>query len=141
MRKDFIIDEYQLTEAWLAGADAVLLIADILDLATLTRFYRKVKNIGMDALVEIHDEKHAFKLGAFEPDIVGINCRNLNTMTTDLFHFEKMRSHLPENAVYIAESGISSKKDIEFISGLGYHAALIGTSIMQDPNHLKSFFN
>lgn len=138
LRKDFIIDEYQLTESWMAGADAVLLIADILDLATLTHFYRKAKDIGLDALVELHDEKHAFKLTTFEPDIIGINCRNLNTMKTDLSHFEKMRSHLPENAVYIAESGISSKKDIEFVSGLGYNAALIGTSIMQDPDHLKA---
>lgn len=138
LRKDFIIDDYQLTEAWKAGADAVLLIADILDLATLTNFYHKALDLGLEVLVEVHSEKHAFKLNSFEPEIVGVNCRNLNTMTTDLNWFEKMRSYLPEKAVYVAESGISSKADIDFVSGLGYHAALIGSSIMLDPKLLKS---
>ena len=93
----------------------------------------------MDAVFErsqIHDEKHAYKLKAFEPEIVGVNSRNLNTMKIDLFRFQKLISHLPKNAIYIAESGISSKKDIQFVSELGYQGALIGTSIMEDINLL-----
>ena len=137
LRKDFIIDDYQLTEAWKAGADAVLLIADILDLATLTNFYHKAKDIGLEVLVEVHSVKHAFKLNSFKPEMVGVNCRDLNTMTTNLNWFEKMRSLLPSNTICVAESGISTKADINFVSSLGYNAALIGSSIMQDSSLLN----
>jgi len=93
---------------------------------------------GLEFLVEYHAEKHAEFIFALNPEIVGINCRNLKTMTTDLSYFEKMISFLPSSSIKVAESGIHTSNDLNYVSGLGYDAALIGTSLMKTGNPGKA---
>ena len=93
---------------------------------------------GLEFLVEYHAEKHAEFIFVLNPKIVGINCRNLKTMTTNISYFEKMISSLPSNSVKVAESGIYTSDDLKYVSELGYDAALIGTSLMKTGNPGKA---
>jgi indole-3-glycerol phosphate synthase len=93
---------------------------------------------GLEFLVEYHDEEHAEYIFVLNPEIVGINCRNLKTMTTDISYFERMISSLPSNSIKVAESGISTSADLKYVSDLGYDAVLIGTSFMKTRNPGKA---
>ncbi|MBT3215816.1 MAG: indole-3-glycerol-phosphate synthase [Candidatus Marinimicrobia bacterium] len=138
IRKDFIIDTKQILETVHYQADAFLLIADALDQDTLQQLIKNGKTSGLEILVEYHDEEHAEYIFVLNPEIVGINCRNLKTMTTDISYFGKMISSLPSNSVKVAESGIYTSGDLKTISDLGYDAALVGTSLMKTGNPGKS---
>jgi len=131
IRKDFIIDTKQILETVHHQADAFLLIADALDQDTLQQLMKNGKTSGLEILVEYHDEEHAEFIFVLNPEIVGINCRNLKTMTTDISYFERMISSLPSNSVKVAESGIYTSDDLKTVSDLGYDAALVGTSLMR----------
>ncbi|MDD5195081.1 MAG: indole-3-glycerol phosphate synthase TrpC [Candidatus Omnitrophica bacterium] len=134
LRKDFIVDEIQIIESRAAGADAVLLIAGILSEEKLKRLYFSSKEYGMDALVEVHNEKElarALKLGA---NTIGINNRNLNTLVVDLAVTKKLIPFLPDDVIKISESGINSLKDVLWLKGLGVDAMLIGTTFMKAQN-------
>ena len=138
IRKDFIIDQKQISETIHYNGDAFLLIADALDQDSLQQLMNIGEMAGLEFLVEYHAEKHAEFIFALNPEIVGINCRNLKTMSTDITYFEKMISSLPSNSVKVAESGIQTSDDLEYVSDLGYDAALIGTSLMKTGNPEKA---
>ena len=138
IRKDFIIDQKQISETIHYNGDAFLLIADALDQDSLQQLMNIGKMAGLEFLVEYHAEKHAEFIFALNPEIVGINCRNLKTMATDITYFKKMISSLPSNSVKVAESGIQTSDDLEYVSDLGYDAALIGTSLMKTGNPEKA---
>ena len=138
IRKDFIIDQKQISETIHYNGDAFLLIADALDQDSLQQLMNIGEMAGLEFLVEYHAEKHAEYVFALNPEIVGINCRNLKTMATDITYFEKMISSLPSNSVKVAESGIHTFDDLEYVSDLGYDAALIGTSLMKTGNPEKA---
>ena len=138
IRKDFIIDEKQISETVHYNGDAILLIADALDQDALQQLMNVGKKAGLEFLVEYHAEKHAEFIFVLNPKIVGINCRNLKTMTTNISYFEKMISSLPSNSVKVAESGIYTSDDLKYVSELGYNAALIGTSLMKTGNPGKA---
>jgi indole-3-glycerol phosphate synthase len=138
IRKDFIIDQKQISETIHYNGDAFLLIADALDQDSLQQLMNIGKTAGLEFLVEYHAEKHAEFIFVLNPEIVGINCRNLKTMATDITYFEKMISSLPSNTVKVAESGIHTSDDLKYVSDLGYDAALIGTSLMRTGNPGKA---
>lgn len=139
LMKDFFIDPYQFHQARAAGADAVLLIAALLG-ARLGAMLREAEDLGLTALVEVHDEKEknaALRCGA---RLIGVNSRNLRTLKTDLGVARSLApkaSERTDGRVWIAESGISSRRDIDGLAAEGYKAFLVGTSLMResDPGH------
>jgi len=131
LRKDFIISEYQIWESFQAGADAILLIADAIDDVLLTDLYHLATELGMCVLIETHSPDNLEAITKLNPEIVGINCRNLQTMSINIEWFEEVFSQLPKKCIKVAESGINSSDDLSNISQLGYDAALVGTSLMK----------
>ena len=130
LRKDFIIDEYQIYESRYHGADAVLLIVSVLDGARLKTFIKIAKGLGMDCLVEVHDESELDAAISCGADIIGINNRDMKTMTTDLGTTLRLSKHVPSGVVVVSESGISTKDDLVFLQGANVDAVLVGTAIM-----------
>jgi indole-3-glycerol phosphate synthase len=136
LRKDFIIDELQIYEARLIGADCVLLIAAILDLRQLASFHRLARDLGMDALVEVHSREELEMVLEFgEASLIGVNNRNLRTFETDLRMTEQLIGLMPPGTVAVSESAIASREDIDFVRQAGASAVLIGEHFMrqQDP--------
>ncbi len=134
LRKDFIIDEIQLMESLLYGADAVLLIARILSERKLKALLRVCQKLGLSAVTEIHDRKDLEKALHCGADIIGINNRNLETFEVDLGTTVKLAKCVPEGRVIISESGITNAGDILSLRKSGIHAVLVGTSIMKSSN-------
>ena len=131
LRKDFIVDEYQIYESIYRGADAILLIANILTEEELTSFYKLAKERGLDVLMEVHNEEDidkALKTGA---SIIGINNRDLNTFNVDLSVTQRLIRLIPENQVMVSESGIKTYEDVMFLKSLGINAVLIGEAFME----------
>jgi indole-3-glycerol phosphate synthase len=135
LRKDFIFDSYQIYESRCFGADAILLIADLLTQDEITEFVSIAKELGMDALVEVHNEKELKKVLKLKSvNIIGINNRNLHTLETDFKTTEKLYPLIPKDKVVVVESGIKSYQDVLFLKILGVNALLIGTAFMQSDN-------
>ena len=134
LRKDFIISEYQIWESFQAGADAILLIADAIDQSLLTDLYYLTTELGMHVLLETHSLDNLYTIINLNPEIVGINCRNLQTMQVNLNWFESVLNELSADCVKVAESGIKTQDDLNYISQLGYDAALVGTNLMKTGN-------
>lgn len=133
LRKDFIVDEFQLVQSYFAGADAVLLIVSLLKDKT-KKFVEKIHQLGMEALLELHSEKEikfALDSGA---KLIGINNRDLKTLEVDLATSEKLIPKIPGARIIVAESGITNKKDLVRVMKAGANAALIGTSLMRSDN-------
>jgi indole-3-glycerol phosphate synthase len=135
LRKDFIVDEYQVYEARLLLADAVLLIADVLSEGELRALLMVTRELGMEALVETHDEaaiEKALFAGAL---VVGINNRDLATMQVTLENTERLASRVPLEKVLVSESGIKTVEDVERVARAGVDAVLVGTTLMraEDP--------
>ncbi|MEW6034358.1 MAG: indole-3-glycerol phosphate synthase TrpC [Chloroflexota bacterium] len=128
--KDFIVDPYQVFEARLHGADAVLLIAAILSDGALRTLRELARGLGMQALVEVHDERDMEKALASGARVVGINNRNLSDFTVDLNTTLRLRPLLPPSVVVVSESGISSRSDIVMLERAGVHAVLVGESLV-----------
>ena len=131
LRKDFLIDDYQVVEARSTGADAILLIAEILDDKTLTRFLNLAKCWKMAALVEFHDAANLKRVLASGADLIGINNRDLNTFQTDLEHTLRLRDQIPADIVLVAESGIRTRADVKRLEAAGVSAILVGESLMR----------
>lgn len=134
LRKDFLLEEYQVVEGAAAGADAVLLIAAVLNLELLTRLIRFSGELGMSALVETHTERElgeALEAGA---QIVGINNRNLDTFQVDLAATQRLIQRAPKDRTVVSESGIRFRADVQFVERLGAHAVLIGEELMSAPD-------
>jgi len=131
LRKDFIIDPYQIYEAKVLGAKAVLLICALLDAETLAEYIKTSSELGLSSLVEIHDEAEAEQAVQAGARIIGINNRDLKTFMVDLAVTARLRSLIPAGILTVAESGIKSVDDVRAISGLGVDAALVGESLMR----------
>ena len=129
--KDFIIDPFQIYEARAAGADAILLIAAILDSYELKDFISICRIMGIVPFVEITNESDAEDALNNDLDIIGINCRNLKTFELDRSVFKKLSANIPESILIVAESGIYGKEDLSYINELGIYAALIGSLFMK----------
>jgi indole-3-glycerol phosphate synthase len=134
LRKDFLIDDYQVVEARLAGADAVLLIAEILDDAMLVRLQERARQLGMAALVEFHDPVNLPRVLAVGADLVGINNRDLKSFVTDIDHTLRLRDQIPPEIVLLSESGIRNRNDVARLEAAGVSAILVGESLMRAPD-------
>jgi len=131
LRKDFIIDEYQIYESLVNGADAILLIAQILRNEELSHFYKLSKDLGMDVLVEVHNEEDVEKALKTGASIIGINNRDLNTLKVDIAVTQRLVRLIPESKVKVSESGIKTYEDVMFLKSLGINAVLIGEAFME----------
>jgi len=138
LRKDFIIDEWQIAEARLAGADCILLIAAILSDWEIRCFKAAAKRFGMDALVEVHDAEETRRAVANGCDFVGINNRNLKTFEVDLATTEKVRPLLGDDVVVVGESGVFTNADAKRLRNAGVDALLVGESLMRSENPIAS---
>ena len=134
LRKDFVIDEYQIVEARVAGADAVLLIAEILDDAAMAALLKRARGLGMAALVEFHDPSNLDRVLAAGADMVGVNNRDLHTFTTDLERTLRVRARVPDDVLLVSESGIHSRAQVERLQAEGVAAILVGESLMRQPD-------
>ncbi len=131
LRKDFLIDEYQVVEARAAGADAILLIAEILDDALLCRLLQHARDLNMSALVEFHDEANLDRVLDSGADLIGINNRDLKHFHTDLEHTLRLRDRIPAGVIVVSESGIRTRSDVERLEAAGISAILVGESLMR----------
>ena len=134
LRKDFTVDEYQIYEAKTLGAGVVLLICALLDTETIRSYIEICDRLGLSALVEVHDEAEmdsAIKAGA---RVIGVNNRNLKDFTVDISNSTRLRSLAPENALFVAESGIKTAKDIQVLKDAGVNGVLIGETLMRSPD-------
>jgi len=134
LRKEFIIERYQVIEARAHGADAVLLIAECLDDCRLRSLYRDILDLGMTPLVELHDPEHLPRVLDLGATLVGINNRNLKTMTTDLDTVLRLRDRVPDDVLLVAESGIKTRADVERLAAAGIAAMLVGESLLKEPD-------
>ncbi len=134
LRKDFTVDEYQIYEAKLLGADAILLISTLLNTQTLQKYLTICKELGLSALVEAHTKEEiesALEAGA---KIIGVNNRNLKTFEVDINNSVRLREYVPKEILFIAESGIRDFHDIQSLKQAGVNAVLIGETLMRSPN-------
>jgi indole-3-glycerol phosphate synthase len=134
LRKDFLIDRYQVLEARAAGADCILLIAECLDNCRLRELYFFAAELGMDALIEIYDADNLDRVLDLEPAIVGINNRNLRTFATDLAHTLDLAPRVAQRGLLVSESGIRTRADVARLQAAGVRALLVGETLMRAPD-------
>jgi len=132
LRKDFIIDPYQIYEARAAGADAVLLIAACLELSQLREFTAVAHELHLDVLLEVHDESEMEKALQTECSLIGVNNRNLRTFAIDLETTSRLACMMPANCMLVTESGINNRADIKRLKDNGAGAFLVGESLMRE---------
>ena len=130
LRKDFVVDPYQVYEARACGADCVLLIAALLEDGSLGLLQELSGRLGMQCLVEAHDEHEARRAVDIGAPIIGINNRNLKTLDVDLATTERLRSCVPPDRIVVSESGIRGRADVERLARCGIHAVLVGEALM-----------
>lgn len=131
LRKDFIINEYQIYESIINGADAILLIAAILERGQAEEYFHLSKELGIDVLFEVHDEEDLEKAILINADIIGINNRNLKTLNIDLSTTLRLKKDIPKDKIVVSESGIRDRRDVITLQNAGIDAMLIGTSLME----------
>jgi len=134
LRKDFILDSYQLYEARAAGADAVLLIAECLDDCNLRKLFREAVDLGLTPLVELYEPENLQRVFDAGATLIGINNRDLRTFKTDLDHTLRMRERIPDDCVLVSESGIRTRADVERLQAAGVDAILVGETLMASPD-------
>ena len=132
LRKDFMVDEYQIYEAKLMGADCILLIASILSDAQITAFVTLAEELELDYLIEVHDEVELSRVEHFKDAMIGVNNRDLKTFTVDLDNSVRLKHKFEHSNIFIAESGIKNQDDIDYLKSHQIHAFLIGESLMRD---------
>jgi indole-3-glycerol phosphate synthase len=131
LRKDFLIDRYQIVEARCAGADAVLLIAECLDDRMLGELLTEAKRLGMTALVEFYEPENLSRVIDAGATLIGVNNRDLRTFEVDVAHTIRMRERIPDGCVLVGESGIHTRDDVLRLESAGVHAMLVGESLMR----------
>ena len=131
LRKDFIVDEYQIYESKLIGADCILLIASILNDKELKNFSETADRLKLDYIIEVHDEEELQRAQHFSNAIIGVNNRNLKTFDVDINNSVELKKIFEGENIFIAESGIKSKKDIEYLQQHNINVFLIGESLMK----------
>lgn len=134
LRKEFIIDPWQILEARAIGADAILLIAALLDDRQLCEYRRQAASLGMAALVEVHTEGELLRALDTGAELIGINNRDLRTFVTDIGTSLRLAARIPAGRVVVAESGIRSRGEIEALAGAGVRAFLIGETLVTAPD-------
>jgi indole-3-glycerol phosphate synthase len=134
LRKDFIVDPYQVLEARASGADAVLLIAEILDPLLLSRLLHRAAELGMDALVELYEPENLARVVDSGANLIGVNNRNLRNFTTRLEHTLELVDRIPKDCCLVSESGIRSRADILRLEQAGVRAVLVGETLMRAPD-------
>jgi indole-3-glycerol phosphate synthase len=134
LRKDFIFNPYQVYQARAAGADAILLIAAMLELSQLRDFSALARELSLDVLLEVHDERELETALATDCELIGINNRNLRSFVVDLATSERLAALVPAGRLIVAESGINNRAEIERLTQQGVHAFLIGESMMREPD-------
>jgi indole-3-glycerol phosphate synthase len=130
LRKDFLFDPYQVYEAWAYGADALLLIVAVLSDEELADLLNLTYELGMAALVEVHDEEEVERALRVQPQVVGINNRNLHDFSVDLSTFGRLRDLLPGGVVAVAESGVRSGDDVRRLAAMGADGVLVGEALV-----------
>jgi indole-3-glycerol phosphate synthase len=138
LRKDFILDEIQLWESRRLGADAVLLIARILEEKQLALLIERSRKLGMAALIEVHDRDDLNKAMSVGAEIIGVNNRDLDTFMVDLKTTLDLMPHIPSGIIKVSESGIRNRDDIRLLGKIGFQSALVGTALIKSKNILKS---
>lgn len=138
LRKDFIIDDFQLLEARAAGADAILLIVAALEQATLTRLQARAWELGLAALVEVHDDEELTRAIDAGARVIGVNNRNLRTLQVDVDASHRLATKMPADVIAVSESGLQSRDDLERLAAAGYRAFLIGERFMVDPDPARA---
>ena len=131
LRKDFIVDEYQIYESKLIGADCILLIASILNDEELKNFSEIAERLKLDYIIEVHDEEELQRVQHFTNAIIGVNNRDLKTFDVDINNSVELKKTFEGENIFIAESGIKSKKDIEYLQQHNINVFLIGESLMK----------
>ena len=131
LRKDFIIEAYQVYESRAAGADAILLIADLLSKDKIIELMGLAESLGMDSLIEVHEEKELKKVLGLKAPLIGINNRDLHSLEVDPRTTEKLFPLIPKEKAVVVESGLKSHQDILFLKVLGVSAVLVGSALMQ----------
>lgn len=134
LRKDFILDSFQLLEARVAGADAVLLIAECLDDCNLRKLHNEAIDLGMTPLVEFYEPENLSRVVEAGATLIGINNRNLKTFETDLNHTIRLRDKIPPECLVVGESGIHSNDDVRRLEEAGVNAILVGERLMASDN-------
>ena len=134
LRKDFLVDPWQVCESRAIGADAILIILAMIDDSLAADLLSESRRFGMDALIEVHDEAEMARAAALGGDLVGVNNRDLRTFITDLAVTERLSTQAPENALLVSESGISTAADVARVSAAGAAAILVGESLMRQPD-------
>jgi indole-3-glycerol phosphate synthase len=134
IRKDFIVDPWQVAESRALGADAILVILAMIDDALAAAVMTAARRFGMDALVEVHDEAEMQRAAALGATLVGINNRDLRTFVVDLAVTERLAKRAPENALLVGESGIFTPADAARVHNAGARAMLVGESLMRQPD-------
>lgn len=141
LQKDFIIDEYQIYEASLIGADAILLICSLLNLEQLKKFIKIANSCGISSLVETHNDNEILMALNAGAKIIGINNRNLKTFEVDLQNTIRLRKLVPEDILFVSESGIKSSEDIKMLSNAKVNAVLIGETLMKSNDKIRALNN
>ncbi len=131
LRKDFIVDEYQLLQARVAGADCVLLIAECLSPAELKRLHDAAFELGLQTLIELYDEENVDAVLATGTKLVGVNNRDLRTFVTDIRRTLELRKRIPADRLLVGESGIATPQDVKMLGSGGVKAILVGESLMR----------
>lgn len=134
LRKDFMIDTYQVAEARALGADCILIIMAGVDDGLARDLMAAARSYEMDALVEVHDAEEMERAAKLEPSLVGINNRNLKTLSVDLATTEELASQAPDGALLVCESGLGSRTDLDRMAAVGARCFLIGESFMRQPD-------
>lgn len=134
IRKDFTIDEYQIYQARLMGANAVLLICSLLDPETVSHYLEICAELGLTAIVETHDETEIREAVSCGAHIIGVNNRNLRDFSVDLGNSGRLRALVPENIIFVAESGIKTPQDVKELAEIGVNAVLVGETLMRSGN-------
>lgn len=134
LRKDFVISPYQILEARAHGADAILLIVAALEDQQLRDLYGSARQFDLDVLVEVHDKAELERALGLEPQIIGINNRDLRTFDVDLATTERLAATIPDGIVIVGESGVHTHADVERLGAAGVDAVLVGESLMRQPD-------
>lgn len=134
LRKDFVIDAYQVDESFVLGADCVLLIAAILPQTTMNALYLQAVALGLDVLIEVHDQAECEAALALSPMMLGINNRNLHDFSVDLGTTHRLLDQIPSDTLVVTESGISAQSDVSEMRAAGIHAFLVGEAFMREPS-------
>ncbi|MEK9891998.1 MAG: indole-3-glycerol phosphate synthase TrpC, partial [Pseudomonadales bacterium] len=134
LRKDFVIDAYQVAEAYALGADCILLIAAILDSSALADLYVQAQEMGLDVLIEVHDEKECEQALSLAPPLLGINNRNLHDFSVSLQTTLDLLPSIPPGTLLVTESGIQTTKDVRTMQSAGVKAFLVGEAFMREPS-------